>query len=78
MAPRSPARIPTPVELLKSRAAEAARLAEFMAAPAIEALLTAGLLTPDNIERLRQNKCGNFARALELQRQRHLLASREH
>jgi hypothetical protein len=66
------------VELLKSRAAEAARLAEFMAAPVIEALLRAGLLTPDNIDKLRLSRSGSFARALELQRERDLLASREH
>ena len=55
------------VEPLKSAADEAARLADLMAAPAIEALLTAGLLTPDNIEKLRRTDWANYRRVPALQ-----------
>jgi len=56
------------VDLLKSSAATAAWVARLTAAPAIAALITAGLLTPDNLATLRRSEAANFTRALALLR----------
>lgn len=57
--------------------AEAARVAMLVKAPVIEALLTADLLTPENIEKLWRTDRANYRRARALQRERELLTPGE-